>query len=116
MSAALDRKRLSKILSLSASPCDFEALAACRKANDLVYSAGLSWGDIVDPVDRPSPHVDIDALIDFCLSWAGGLTSWELGFAKSLSRRRYALSDRQIETLLAIAEKARRHSRKGVAA
>lgn len=61
----LDRTRLAKLLALSTSSNDSEALAAARKANEIVKGAGLSWEEVLAPqagnlvtvtVNRGAPH------------------------------------------------------------
>jgi hypothetical protein len=39
----LDRSRFIRILKLTASPNDSEALSAVRRANSMLHAAGLSW-------------------------------------------------------------------------
>jgi hypothetical protein len=43
----LDRERLAKILALTASTNDGEALAAIRKANDIVRGEDMTWDDVL---------------------------------------------------------------------
>jgi len=43
----LDRDRLAKVLALTTSPNDAEALAAIRKANDIVKGADLDWSEVL---------------------------------------------------------------------
>ena len=42
----LDRDRLVKLLNLTASPHDGEALAAVRRSNEMLQQAGRSWSDL----------------------------------------------------------------------
>jgi hypothetical protein len=49
MSAALDRDKLAKILALLASPVDGEALAAARKAVEILGKAGLRPESLAQP-------------------------------------------------------------------
>jgi hypothetical protein len=39
----LDRERLAKILALTTSTHDGEALSAIRRANEIIKGEGLSW-------------------------------------------------------------------------
>lgn len=43
----MDRERLTKVLALTTSDNDAEALAAIRKANDLIKAEGLMWSDVL---------------------------------------------------------------------
>ena len=43
----IDRARLAKLLALSASPNDNEALACIRAANKMVQAAGKSWDEVL---------------------------------------------------------------------
>ncbi len=53
----LDRDRLVKLLNLTDSRHDAEALAAIRKSNALLKQSGVTWGALlgVDPQAAPSP-------------------------------------------------------------
>ena len=56
----LDRDRLAKLLALTTSLNDNEALAAIRKANEIVEGAGLTWDQVLLPIaDAVSPHVSV---------------------------------------------------------
>jgi hypothetical protein len=48
----LDRERLAKVLALTASSQTSEALAAMRKANEIVTGAGLTWGQVLASGNR----------------------------------------------------------------
>jgi hypothetical protein len=47
----LDRERLAKVLQLTTSTNDSEALAAIRKANDIVKGEGLTWDEVLVQVE-----------------------------------------------------------------
>jgi hypothetical protein len=49
----LDKDRLAKLLSMTGSDHDAEALAAMRKANELLRLHGKSWQDILTPPPEP---------------------------------------------------------------
>lgn len=51
----LDKARLAKVLALTQSDNDSEALAAIRKANDIVRGAELTWEDVL--VQQNSVHI-----------------------------------------------------------
>lgn len=42
----LDKNRLAKVLALTQSENDAEALAASRKANEIIKGEGLTWPDV----------------------------------------------------------------------
>ena len=43
----MDIDKIIKLLNLSQSPNDSEAISAIRKANKIIKDAGLNWGDII---------------------------------------------------------------------
>lgn len=45
----IDRDRLAKILALTTSDTDGEALAAIRRANYILKEAGLDWASVLAP-------------------------------------------------------------------
>lgn len=47
MADKLDRDRLAKILAMTTSDVDAEALAAVRRANEILKGAGLLWSDVL---------------------------------------------------------------------
>ena len=56
-----DIQRLSKLLGMTGSAHDGEALAAARKANGLLRQLGLSWTELLSssepaPVHQPGAH------------------------------------------------------------
>ncbi|TYL86152.1 hypothetical protein [Bradyrhizobium cytisi] len=51
----IDRERLLKILRLTESNHDGEAIAAMRMANKLIRSAGKTWEDVVSRFAAPAP-------------------------------------------------------------
>lgn len=48
-SRMIDRERLLRLLRMTESDRDAEALIAIRKTNDLLRAHGLDWSDVVDP-------------------------------------------------------------------
>ncbi|MFC3228734.1 hypothetical protein ACFOGJ_15930 [Marinibaculum pumilum] len=59
----LNRDRLAKVLALTGSDRDGEALAALRKANGMLSTVGLNFGDLARRLDEPSsysPHASDD--------------------------------------------------------
>jgi hypothetical protein len=60
---ALDHNRLAKVLGLTGSAHDGEALAAVRKANALIVAAGMTWDEIVRPPEDLSIAVDAVKLL-----------------------------------------------------
>lgn len=57
----LDRERLAKVLALTTSPNDSEALSAMRKANEIIKGEGLTWDEVLvqiaDAVSVVNIHV-----------------------------------------------------------
>lgn len=51
----IDVKRLSKLLMLATSDNDHEALAAFRKATDILRSSAMTWNDLVAGVPEAQP-------------------------------------------------------------
>lgn len=49
----LDRTRLAKLLALTGSDNDAEALAAIRKANEMVRGQNLTWAEVVTVDTQP---------------------------------------------------------------
>jgi hypothetical protein len=84
MTAALDRDRLAKVLSLLASPSDGEVLAAGRTAVALLQQAGTTWAALLAP-----PHSDrLAAMPDSALLKAAEAVAdgWDREFVQSLAR------------------------------
>ena len=52
--AQIDAARLVKLLNMTASPHDAEALAAARHSNEMLRAAGMSWGDVVALRSEPT--------------------------------------------------------------
>ncbi len=50
----LDKERLAKLLSMTGSDHDAEALAAVRKANEFLRLHGKSWQDVLTPAPEPT--------------------------------------------------------------
>jgi len=59
----LDRQRLAKVLGLTDSAHEGEALAAARKANELIVSAGMTWDVVVQPSEDLRIAVDAASLL-----------------------------------------------------
>lgn len=55
------RLKLAKILGLTTSTFDHEALAAIRRANELMTGAGLRWPDIITPAMERATEAAPDA-------------------------------------------------------
>src|ERR1035441_10306125 len=43
----LDRERLIKVLAMTTSPNDSEALSAMRKANEIIRAENLTWAEVL---------------------------------------------------------------------
>ncbi len=61
----IDKVRLVRLLRMTESDQDAEALTAIRKGNELLRAHGMNWADIVDPLPPrnpappPLPHVRV---------------------------------------------------------
>src|SRR3954465_8229254 len=87
--------KLVKVLGMLGSDHDGEIAAAGRRANAMVRGAGLTWDQVLAPVNfapespyrtsrrwrRPTSANDAAAL---CLQWPEVLTDWETDFCRSL--------------------------------
>lgn len=51
----IDRERLIKLMMMTTSGNDGEALVAVRKANKLLYDAKSNWNDFIKSVPAPRP-------------------------------------------------------------
>jgi hypothetical protein len=83
LDTAMD-SRLVKLLGMTSSDYDGEAIVAMRKANDLLKAAGMTWGDIIavepEPATAPGtwrePSDWVDAMMT-CLTIVNApLTDW----------------------------------------
>jgi hypothetical protein len=54
----IDRTLLAKLLSMTDSAHDAEALAAIRKANQLLRFQSATWSDVLEPPALPAPGAD----------------------------------------------------------
>lgn len=82
-----DKTKLGKLLNLTASNQDAEALSAIRKANALLKRLGLSWPDLLqaeEEVARPKihapEHVEISAALLKQGKALGIITNYERNF------------------------------------
>jgi hypothetical protein len=53
----LDRTRLAKVLAMTTSPHEGEALAAIRRANEIIQGEGLSWEQVLAQVSGRASHI-----------------------------------------------------------
>lgn len=47
---SLDHSRLVKLLNMTGSSHDAEALVAMRRSNEMLRASGMTWGEIIQPV------------------------------------------------------------------
>jgi hypothetical protein len=79
--------RLLKLLRLTSSDFDSEALSAIRRANELLQASGLSWDDVIQ-VEKPLELPDWKIFIRECLSQTSvKLTGWERNFLMTIYRQ-----------------------------
>lgn len=101
---ASDRSMLAKLLGMTGSAHDGEALAAARKAAALVKAKGATWPAILGLDDLP-PEADHVALARELLGKGRGIcTRWEMDFLRGILAFK-ALSDHQRHTLDGIRKK-----------
>ncbi|UEM08225.1 hypothetical protein JL101_036400 (plasmid) [Skermanella rosea] len=106
--------RLAKLLGMTGSDYDGEALAAARKANALLKTAGLTWADVIDqgaaqPTGWREPRDWREAVL-VCLDLPGvPLSDWDRRFLHSIATRP-TLSDRQAAQLDRIVSACRQYA------
>jgi hypothetical protein len=84
--------RLTKVLGLLGSNHDGEALAAGRKAHELVRGAGMTWGDLLRPAlpapaEMPAWGMTDRQKLDLCGEHWDDLGDWGRDFISSLTSR-----------------------------
>jgi hypothetical protein len=96
----LDRARLVKLLQMTASPVEAEALAAIRAANKMLAEAGVGWTGLISgsrarlktgeapPWMRPAPTMTIPEALDF-LEGEGEMIDDLLAMRTQWQRRKY---------------------------
>ncbi len=102
------RERLAKLLGMTGSHHDNEALVAARRANQLVREVGATWRDLLTrrPVAQqfcPSQPIHVQ-LADVCLQNTERLTTREVTFCRSI-RTFEAVSPHQRQLLRRLYEK-----------
>ena len=101
---ASDRSTIAKLLGLVGSNHDAEALAAARKAHELVKARGITWPDLLG-LDALPPEADhVVVARDLLGKGRGIITRWEAQFLRGILAFK-ALSDHQRQTLDGIREK-----------
>ena len=55
-SVAIDRERLIRLLRMTESDRDAEALIAIRKSNQMLKANGMSWSDVIDLPPPVQPY------------------------------------------------------------
>jgi hypothetical protein len=102
-----DRERLTKLIAMSTSPHDGEALAATRKANALLANAKLTWADILQPENqRAAPPADHRAICRFILSTGLPMNDAEHTFVLNILRFD-RLRPKQLKWLRSLHERAK---------
>ena len=105
--SSADRSMLSKVLGMLGSSHDGEALAAARKACQLVQERGATWPEVLglNDMEQPSPEPYHLTLARELLGRGKGIiTRWERDFLLGIMGHKI-LKQKQIETLDGIAAK-----------
>lgn len=106
MITSTDRTTLSKLLGMIGSAHDGEALAAARKAHQLVTQRGITWPQVLG-LDASPPAPAPDHLVearDLLKRGKGVLTRWERDFLLGIMSHA-TLKAKQVESLEAIRAK-----------
>jgi len=110
--------RLVKLLGMTGSDYDGEALAAIRKANDLLKAAGMTWGDIIavepEPATAPGTWQEpfsVEEAVVICLELVESpLSEWHIRFLHGIYGRQN-LTEKQAAQLERIVSVCRLHAR-----
>jgi hypothetical protein len=103
--SSADRSTVAKLLGLVGSHHDAEALAAARKAHQLVQERGTTWPDVLGLDLPPEPEPGHLALARDLLGRGRGLiTAWEKSFLIGIMAFK-TLKPKQLESLEAIRTK-----------
>lgn len=106
MITATDKSTISKLLGLIGSAHDAEALAAARKAHQLVKARNATWQEVLGITTMPPPP-EPDHLTearDLLRRGKGCLTKWERNFLIGIMAHA-TLKAKQAESLEAIRAK-----------
>jgi hypothetical protein len=106
MITSTDRTTISKLLGLIGSAHDAEALAAARKAHQLVKKRGVTWPQVLGLATTPAaPAPDhLTEARDLLKRGRGLLTRWEHSFLLGIMSST-KLAPKQAESLAAIRAK-----------
>lgn len=107
------REKLAKLLGMTGSNSDAEALSAARLADRLVREAGATWSDVVVPPATPAPQLSVLAAwparwrgaLQICLHARAVLSDRERTFVANLTGYQQRPSPRQLDWLRAIVER-----------
>ncbi|MGI8853619.1 MAG: hypothetical protein ACR2GC_10100 [Methyloceanibacter sp.] len=102
--------RLAKLCGLFSSDHDAERASAAAKADQLIRSYGLTWGQLIAP--SWSPTSTIEGQIGFALANLPALSMWERGFVYSVCGK-HELSEKQQAVLDRIERKCRAYQEGG---
>jgi hypothetical protein len=106
MITSTDRTTISKLLGLIGSAHDAEALAAARKAHQLVKARNATWPQVLGLATTPAaPAPDhLTEARDLLKRGRGHLTRWEHSFLLGIMSHT-TLKAKQVESLEAIRAK-----------
>jgi hypothetical protein len=97
------KQRIIKLLNLSTSENDNEALSACRMAYSILKKHNLSWGDFLSVGNQQKNNqggLSVEVMFDFLYDC--DLSGKQKDFLNGLSRfykSRKTLTDKQLESL-----------------
>lgn len=103
MITATDKSTISKLLGLIGSHHDAEALAAARKAAQLVKDKGATWQEVLGLATMPAPPMadHLTEARDLFTRGRRHLTTWERNFLLGIMSHS-TLKPKQAESLEAI--------------
>jgi hypothetical protein len=104
-------EKLTRICGMFGSDHDGERAAAAAKADQLIRSHGLTWGQVISVAAPSTAWLTIEEQIDFCvLNGADILGPWEWEFVTGITDWSTSLTAKQrrkLEQLVAKVKTAR---------
>lgn len=104
MMTSSDRATVAKLLGLIGSAHDAEALAAARKAHQLVTARGATWPDVLGLEAMPPEAGHVALARELLAKGRGICTRWEMDFLRGVLAFK-SLSPQQQQSLDSIRDK-----------